>query len=43
MTEVLRNDPVRRLLGGHALAEMLKLAGGSPMFGMGGFLSLIHI
>ncbi len=37
MTEVLRNDPVRRLLGGRALAEMLKLAGGSPMFGMGGF------
>jgi len=37
MSDDLRNDPVRRMLGGRALAEMLKLAGGSPMFGMGGF------
>ncbi len=37
MTEDLRNDPTRRMLGGRALAEMLKLAGGAPMFGMGGF------
>jgi acetolactate synthase-1/2/3 large subunit len=37
MTEDLRNDPSRRMLGGRALAEMLKLAGGAPMFGMGGF------
>ena len=37
MSDDLRNDPGRRMLGGRALAEMLKLAGGSPMFGMGGF------
>ncbi len=37
MTEDLRNDPIRRMNGGRALAEMLKLAGGAPMFGMGGF------
>jgi len=37
MSQELRNDPVRRMNGGRALAEMLKLAGGSPMFGMGGF------
>ncbi len=37
MADDLRNDPTRRLLGGRALAEMLKLAGGAPMFGMGGF------
>lgn len=37
MTDDLRNDPTRRMLGGRALAEMLKLAGGAPMFGMGGF------
>ena len=37
MTDAFRNDPVRRMLGGRALAEMLKLAGGAPMFGMGGF------
>lgn len=37
MTDALLNDPVRRMLGGRALAEMLKLAGGAPMFGMGGF------
>jgi acetolactate synthase-1/2/3 large subunit len=37
MSDDLRNDPVRRMLGGRALAEMLKLAGESPMFGMGGF------
>lgn len=37
MTDALLNDPTRRMLGGRALAEMLKLAGGAPMFGMGGF------
>lgn len=37
MTDDLRNDPTRTMLGGRALAEMLKLAGGAPMYGMGGF------
>jgi acetolactate synthase-1/2/3 large subunit len=31
------SNSVRRLTGGHALAEMLKLSGVGPMFGMGGF------
>lgn len=31
------NKPPRRLNGGQALAEMLKLHGVGPMFGMGGF------
>jgi acetolactate synthase-1/2/3 large subunit len=29
--------PTRRMTGGHALAQMLKLAETGPMFGMGGF------
>ena len=33
----LTNQPPRRLSGGQALAEMLKLADCAPMFGMGGF------
>jgi acetolactate synthase-1/2/3 large subunit len=31
------NRPSGRMLGGRALAEMLRLAGVGPMFGMGGF------
>src|SRR5260370_22618825 len=31
------NRPAGRMLGGGALAEMLRLAGVGPMFGMGGF------
>lgn len=30
-------NSVRRMTGGHALAEMLKLTGCGPIFGMGGF------
>src|SRR5690242_12175823 len=32
-----RNRPSGRLTGGRAMAEMLRLAGAGPMFGMGGF------
>ena len=32
-----KSNATRRMTGGHAMAEMLKLAGVSPMFGMGGF------
>ena len=35
MTEI--SNTTRRMTGGHAMAEMLKLAGVGPMFGMGGF------
>jgi acetolactate synthase I/II/III large subunit len=35
MTE--KSNTTRRMTGGHAMAEMLKLAGVGPMFGMGGF------
>ena len=31
------SNSVRRMTGGHALAEMLQLSGVGPMFGMGGF------
>ena len=31
------SNSARRLNGGQALAEMLKLSGVGPMFGMGGF------
>lgn len=31
------SNSTRRMTGGHALAEMLKLSGVGPMFGMGGF------
>jgi len=31
------NRPAGRMTGGRALAEMLRLAGAGPMFGMGGF------
>jgi acetolactate synthase-1/2/3 large subunit len=37
MTETLRNRPSGPMNGGRALAEMLRLAGAGPMFGMGGF------
>jgi acetolactate synthase-1/2/3 large subunit len=37
MTETARNRPSGRMNGGRALAEMLRLAGVGPMFGMGGF------
>ena len=30
-------NSTRRMTGGQALAEMLKLSGIGPMFGMGGF------
>ena len=36
MTE-RRNDPVRRMTGGRALAEMLNAHGGAPIWGMAGF------
>ena len=36
MTEIA-NDPTRRMTGGRALAEMLKIHECGPMFGMGGF------
>ena len=35
--ERIRNRPAGRMNGGRALAEMLRLAGVGPMFGMGGF------
>jgi len=35
--EHLSNRPAGRMNGGRALAEMLRLAGVGPMFGMGGF------
>jgi len=31
------NRPEGRITGGRALAEMLRLSGAGPMFGMGGF------
>src|SRR6185295_16005166 len=37
MTETIRNRPSGTMNGGRALAEMLRLAGAGPMFGMGGF------
>ena len=37
MTETMRNRPSGTMNGGRALAEMLRLAGVGPMFGMGGF------
>ena len=37
MTETKRNRPSGPMNGGRALAEMLRLAGAGPMFGMGGF------
>src|SRR4029450_34499 len=37
MTETMRNRPSGAMTGGRALAEMLRLAGAGPMFGMGGF------
>ena len=37
MTVSLQNRPSGTMTGGRALAEMLKLAGAGPMFGMGGF------
>jgi acetolactate synthase-1/2/3 large subunit len=36
MTQPASNS-IRRMTGGHALADMLKLSGVGPMFGMGGF------
>ncbi len=36
-TERISNRPSGRMNGGRALAEMLRLAGVGPMFGMGGF------
>src|SRR5262249_58759171 len=36
-TDRLSNLPSGRMNGGRALAEMLRLAGVGPMFGMGGF------
>lgn len=35
--EPSNSNSSRRMTGGHALAEMLKLSGVGPMFGMGGF------
>ena len=37
MSQTLRNRPSGTMTGGRALAEMLRLAGAGPMFGMGGF------
>src|SRR5262250_2843917 len=37
MTETIRNRPSGTMNGGRALAEMLRLSGAGPMFGMGGF------
>ncbi|MGE8942340.1 thiamine pyrophosphate-binding protein [Leptospira interrogans] len=37
MTQQDQSNSTRRMTGGQALAEMLKLAGAGPMFGMGGF------
>jgi acetolactate synthase I/II/III large subunit len=36
-TSTLANRPAGRMSGGRAMAEMLRLAGAGPMFGMGGF------
>jgi acetolactate synthase-1/2/3 large subunit len=36
-TESRSNRPAGRMTGGRAMAEMLRLAGAGPMFGMGGF------
>src|SRR5262252_8506298 len=35
--DLMDSNSVRRMTGGQALAEMLKLAGVGPIFGMGGF------
>ena len=37
MSTTLQNRPSGAMTGGRALAEMLRLAGAGPMFGMGGF------
>src|SRR3974377_2523808 len=37
MAQTLKNRPSGAMTGGRALAEMLRLAGAGPMFGMGGF------
>ena len=37
MTPTLTNRPSGTMTGGRALAEMLRLSGAGPMFGMGGF------
>jgi acetolactate synthase-1/2/3 large subunit len=37
MTLTLQNRPSGTMSGGRALAEMLRLSGAGPMFGMGGF------
>jgi acetolactate synthase-1/2/3 large subunit len=37
MSSTLPNRPSGMMTGGRALAEMLRLAGAGPMFGMGGF------
>jgi acetolactate synthase-1/2/3 large subunit len=37
MSHTLQNRPAGTMTGGRALAEMLRLAGAGPMFGMGGF------
>src|SRR5262244_3212351 len=37
MPETIRNRPSGSMNGGRALAEMLRIAGAGPMFGMGGF------
>src|SRR5262252_1147471 len=37
MAQTLQNRPSGVMTGGRALAEMLRLAGAGPMFGMGGF------
>ena len=37
MTTPSSTTTTRRMTGGMALAEMLKLSGCGPMFGMGGF------
>jgi acetolactate synthase I/II/III large subunit len=37
MSPTLQNRPSGNMTGGRALAEMLRLSGAGPMFGMGGF------
>src|ERR1700758_1817710 len=37
MSHSLQNRPSGTMTGGRALAEMLRLSGAGPMFGMGGF------
>src|SRR5215510_8749607 len=37
MAQTLQNRPSDAMTGGRALAEMLRLHGAGPMFGMGGF------